>query len=249
MNPEHRIQNLGHRTIEVCFSPVLYPYILNNNNYVVVIIDVLRASTSICTAFKNGVSKIIPVAGVEEAKDYKNRGYVVAAERNGLKLDFADFGNSPFNFTPEAVKGKEIVYSTTNGTQALKMVSGCEDVIVACFNNLSAAAKWLSEKDRNVLFLCSGWKQKFSLEDSVCAGALTEELLKYPNYSINCDSASASLDIWNIAKKDLNSYMEKALHRHRLKKYGLDDVLEYTFTLNNIEVVPRLVGGALVNAL
>ena len=238
---------MNERTIEVCFSPELYPHILNNKNYIVVMIDILRASTSICAAINNGVKKIIPVAGIEEAKEYKNKGYIVAAERNGIKLDFADFGNSPFNFTPEVVKGKEIVYSTTNGTQAINMTKDCSDVVIACFNNLSAIAKWLSQKDKNVLLLCAGWKQKFSLEDSVFAGALVAELLKYPDYKIHCDSAEASLDLWNIAKVDLNAYMEKALHRLRLKNYGLDDVLEYTFTLNSLNVVPKLVDGALIN--
>jgi 2-phosphosulfolactate phosphatase len=246
-NSELRTQNSELRTIEVCFSPELYPHILNKRNNIVVIIDILRASTSICTAIQNGVKKIIPVAGIEEAKEYKKKGFIVAAERNGIKLDFADFGNSPFNFTVEAVKGREIVYSTTNGTQAINMIKDCDDVIIACFNNLSAVANWLSEKDKNVLMLCAGWKQKFSLEDSVFAGAMVEELLKHPDYKINCDSAAASLDLWNIAKKDLIAYMDKALHRLRLKKYGLDDVLEYTFTLNSLSVVPKLVDGALIN--
>ena len=237
------------RTIEVCFSPVLYPYILHNTNYIVVIIDVLRASTSICTAINNGVKKIIPVAGIEEAKKYKEDGFIVAAERNGIKLDFADFGNSPFNFSADIVAGKEIVYSTTNGTQAIKMVNDCDDVIVGCFNNISVASKWMHEQNKNVLLLCSGWKQKFSLEDAVCAGAFVEELMKYPDYCIQCDSATASLDLWEVAKKDLLKYMDKVLHRQRLKKFGLDDVLEYTFTLNSINVVPRLVDGALVSAI
>ena len=237
------------RTIEVCFSPVLYPYILHNTNYIVVIIDVLRASTSICTAINNGVKKIIPVAGIEEAKKYKADGFIVAAERNGIKLDFADFGNSPFNFSADIVAGKEIAYSTTNGTQAIKMVKDCNDVIVGCFNNISVASKWMYEQNKNVLLLCSGWKQKFSLEDAVCAGAFVEELMKYPDYCLNCDSATASLDLWDVAKQDLLKYMDKALHRQRLKKFGLDDVLEYTFTLDSINVVPRLIDGALENAI
>ncbi len=236
-------------SIEVCFSPVLYPYILNDNNYIVVIIDILRASTAICTAFQNGVDKIIPVASIEEAKEYKDKGFTVAAERNGIKIDFADFGNSPFNFTPEKVKGKSIVYSTTNGTQAIKTVKDCKDVVIGCFINLSYLAKWLREQNRNVLILCSGWKQKFSLEDTVCAGALIEELLKHPDYIIHCDSATASLDLWSIAKNDLRGYMNKALHRHRLQKLGLDDVLEYSFTLNTVNVIPKMENGALVNII
>src|SRR5208283_2406969 len=106
---------------------------------------------------------------------------------------------------------RDIVYKTTNGTQAINLIKECPAVIIACFNNLSAAAKWLSVRDHNVLLLCAGWKQKFSLEDSVFAGAMVEELLKYHDYKIHCDSALASLDLWNIAKADLREYMEKAL--------------------------------------
>lgn len=239
--------NNRQRSIEVCFSPVLYPYVLNNNNYIVVIIDVLRASTSICAAIKNGVKKMIPVAGIEEAMEYKNKGYIVAAERNGAKLDFADIGNSPFGFTVDYVKDKVIVYSTTNGTQAMKMVEGCDDIIIGCFNNLSFATKWMTEKNKNVLLMCSGWKYKFSLEDAVCAGAFVEELMKYPDYYINCDSATLSLDLWSLAKKNPKEYLEKALHRERLRKYGLDDVLDYTYSLNSTDVVPHIIDGAIVN--
>ena len=86
------------RNLEVCFSPVIFNC-FENRTAIVVIIDVLRASSAICTAFSNGALTIIPVADIIEAKEYKNKGYLVAAERDGYVLDFADFGNSPFNFT------------------------------------------------------------------------------------------------------------------------------------------------------
>ena len=92
-------------------------------NSIVVIIDILRASSAICTAFANGAASIIPVADVGEAREYKSKGYLVAAERDGFVLDFADFGNSPFNFTREKVEGKTIVYSTTNGTGIINQAS------------------------------------------------------------------------------------------------------------------------------
>ena len=108
--------------IDTCFSPALYEPELHKSS-VIVIIDILRASSAICTALANGAESIIPVAGADEAKDLKNKGYLVAAERDGFVLDFADFGNSPFNFTKEKVSGKTIVYSTTNGTGIIKLVS------------------------------------------------------------------------------------------------------------------------------
>ena len=103
------------KSVEVCLTPALFNR-FENKEAIVVIIDVLRASSAICTAFSNGALKIIPVAEIDVAREYKNKGYLVAAERDGFVLDFADFGNSPFNFTREKVEGKTIVYSTTNGT-------------------------------------------------------------------------------------------------------------------------------------
>ena len=94
------------RKLETCFSPALFEADCHTDS-IVVIIDVLRASSAICNAFANGAASIIPVAEIEEAKMYKSKGYLVAAERDGFILDFADFGNSPFNFTKEKVEGRE----------------------------------------------------------------------------------------------------------------------------------------------
>ena len=113
---------MAKRKLETCFSPALYQPDEHMNS-VVVIIDILRASSAICTAFANGAAAILPVADASEAREYKSRGYLVAAERDGFVLDFADFGNSPFNFTRERVEGKTIVYSTTNGTGIINQAS------------------------------------------------------------------------------------------------------------------------------
>jgi 2-phosphosulfolactate phosphatase len=234
------------REIEVCFSPALYRY-FENHEAIVVIVDVLRASSAICTAFMNGVSSIIPVATLEEAEEYKKKGYLVAAERDGIVRDFADFGNSPFNFTVERVKGKDIVYSTTNGTQAIQLASSSCKVIIGSFLNFSAINKYLSEEKRDVLVLCAGWKNKFNLEDTLFAGAMTDYLISNHNFSTICDSAFASQDLWNMARKNLTGYIEKAAQRHRLKKNKLDDVLEYCHTFDLSTVIPVLKNGVLVS--
>lgn len=223
--------------IETCFSPALFQY-YDSNNSVVIIIDVLRATTSICTAFDSGVKELIPVSTIEEAYEYKKRGYIVAAERDGQKLDFADFGNSPFYFTPENVKDKTIVYNTTNGTQTIKMTGNAKLSLIASFINLQAIVNFLLEKPDNTLLFCSGWKNKFNLEDTLCAGAIAQQLLNSGKYTTQCDSTYAAIDLWNIAKDNILKYTEKASHRHRLKKLILDDVLEYCFTLNITNVIP-----------
>jgi 2-phosphosulfolactate phosphatase len=227
------------KKIEVCYSPALYPY-YRNDEAIVVVSDILRATTAICAAFENGVKRIIPVAGLEEARTWKKKGFLVAAERDGIILDFADFGNSPFNFTTEQVKGATIVYSTTNGTQAIEMAARARGVAIGAFINLSALAEWLIAQDADVLVLCAGWKNRYNLEDSVFAGALAGALITSNHYDTGCDSTVAAIELWETARKDLPGYMEKAAHRHRLKKLGLDDVMTYCNTIDSTRVIPLL---------
>lgn len=235
-------ENKNLRCIEVCLSPKLFPEILTKENYLVVLVDILRATTTICTAFENGVHAIIPVATIEEAKHLKGQGFLVASEQDGKKLDFADFGNSAFSFTRDRVEGKTLVYCTTNGTRALEMAKHSDQVVIGAFINLSALAQWILDKNKNVVILCSGWKNKFCIEDTLFAGALSSRLLNTGKFSTNCDSTYASIDLWNLAKLNILEYIEKASHRHRLKKLGLDDVIPYSFTTDQTKVVPIFKG-------
>jgi len=235
-------------SIEICFTPALYGHIMTEPPFTVAIVDILRATTSICAAFDNQVKEIIPVATTEEALDYKHQGYLIAAERNGIKLDFADFGNSPDNFTKEHVRGRSIVYSTTNGTQTIKQINNGKPVVIASFINLTAVSKYIASRNQNVVIVCAGWKNKFNLEDSVFAGALTAELLKL-GLTMNCDSAQAAVDLWSIAKSNPMAYIQKAMHRERLKKLNLDSILEYCFTPDITDVVPVFDGHKIINAV
>ena len=207
-----------------------------------VLVDILRATTSICAAFDHGVKNIIPVSTLEEAKIMKERGFLVASEQDGKKLDFADFGNSAFNFSRAAVGGKTLVYCTTNGTRALEIARKAGKVAMGAFINLTALSDWLASQEKNVVILCSGWKNKFCLEDTLFAGALVDKLMQHQGYATHCDSAAAALDLWHIAQSDVLGYMEKAAHRHRLKKLELDDVIPYSFKLDQTIVVPVFEG-------
>ncbi len=234
-------------SVEVCFSPRLFPDILTREPFMVVLVDILRATTSICAAFDNKVAEIIPVSSHEEARSYKERGYLVATEQDGKKLDFADFGNSAFHFTPGNVGGKTLVYCTTNGTRALEMAKDAGPVVIGAFTNLSPLVKWLSGRKGNVVILCSGWKNKFCLEDTLFAGLLTSRLLAEGGYTTGCDSAHAAMDLWASASVDILTYIEKAAHRHRLRRLALDDVIPYTFTIDSSRSVPVYTGGKIVN--
>ena len=236
------------RSIETCFAPPLFPHILTKENFSVVIVDILRATTAMCTAFEMGATEIIPVAEIEETIKYRNNGYLIAGERDGIVIDGADFGNSPFNFTREKVNGKKIVITTTNGTQTIKAAHISNTVVLGAFSNISYLTDWLAKRDQNVVIFCSGWKNKFNLEDSLLAGSLAQRLLKM-GFESDCDSTKGAIDLWDIAKVDVLAYIQKASHRKRLQRLGLDDVLEYCFTLDTTSVVPLLRNDAFIDAM
>jgi 2-phosphosulfolactate phosphatase len=231
--------------IEVCLSPALFPY-YENREAVVVVTDILRASSAIVTAFMNGVERIIPVGTLEEARAYKEQGYMVAAERDGIVRDFADFGNSPFNFTPERVRGREIVYSTTNGTQAIHLAATGKQVLIGAYLNLAALARHILKEGRDLLVLCAGWKNKFNLEDTLFAGALAEMVLKDERYGTICDATLGSMDLYDAARMDMMGYIQKVAQRERLKKNNLDDVIGYCHETDLTDLIPVLEGNMLV---
>ncbi len=234
--------------LEVCLSPAIYDKHADDHN-IVVIVDILRATSTICAAIHNGVKSIIPVATVEDARAMKQQGYMVASERDGYVLDFADFGNSPFNFTPEIVAGKEIAYSTTNGTRCIHLASHSKAVVIGSFLNISVLTNWLIQQNAPILIFCASWKDRFSLEDTVYAGALAERLMNSGKFETICDGVTASIDLWSLAKNDLFAYIQKAAQKSRLASKGLDDCIEYCLTDDLCPVIPIFQDEKLVDIL
>lgn len=225
--------------VEVCVSPALYPY-YENPDAIVVVTDVLRASSAIVTAFMNGVERIIPVGTLEEAKALKDQGFMVAAERDGIVRDFADFGNSPYNFSPERVSGKQIVYSTTNGTNAIHLASSGNQVLIGAYLNLAALAKHIRREQKDLLILCAGWKNKFNLEDTLFAGALAQLVLEDDLFSTICDGTNGAIDLYNAAKGDMMGYISKVAQKGRLQQNNLDDVIPYCHEIDLTDLIPVL---------
>lgn len=228
------------KTIEVILAPRLFSNISTRKPYVVVVTDVFRATTSICAALDYGIKAIIPVKRIRHARFLGRLGYIVAAERGGSKVKFAHLDNSATSFFHKIFKGKEIVYSTTNGTKAIKMASSASEIAIGSFVNLNALANWLNRQNKNVIILCAGWKNRVNMEDSLFAGALSEILIDQYGFTTDCDSAKMSLDQWDMAKDDLLGYIDKSAHRNRLRDLVSDRLLKYTFTLNSSKVVPVL---------
>src|ERR1700749_4933437 len=159
--------------LNVCLSPSLIP-LYRVEDYIVVIVDIFRATSSICYGIDNGAEAIIPVAEVEECAAYREKGhdYLLAAERNGEVVTGFDFGNSPFSYTKEKVAGKTVVLTTTNGTHALHLSRNAKKVIIGSFLNLTAICDWLKTQQDDVLLVCAGCKNNFNLEDTLFSGAV-----------------------------------------------------------------------------
>lgn len=231
--------------IEVCPVPGLFSYYDPKRFAIIVVTDVLRATTTICTAFDRKVAKIIPVRTEEEALEYKNKGFFVAGERGGLKLNFADAGNSPLEMLQADLAGKTMILTTTNGTQAIKMASENSFTLVGAFVNLPAVHNWITYNKGDVLVLCAGWQNLMSLEDFLFAGALVDGLLNKSGFSIRSDEAYIAHESWQRAKSDLIAYISNGSHTKRLLETGQGDSVEYCFRTGISKALPVFNDGAL----
>jgi len=232
--------------IEACFSPREF-HLYEEGFELIVVIDVLRATSAICAAIENGVKGIIPVDSVEEAREYLNKGYIAAAEREGQVVEGFPMGNSPISFLDPKLKGETIVLTTTNGTKAIKIAEKKETVVIGSLNNLKPLTDWLISQERNILILASGWKEKFNLEDTICAGAIIDGVLESRKFASNEDSSVAAKFIYRSAKENIFSYLKASSHRRRLRKLNLNADVNFCLTPNNLSAIPILKDGILVS--
>lgn len=223
--------------VEACFTPNLYPLHFDDAD-IVVVIDVLRATTAMCAGIANGVEKIIPVATIEEAIEYRQQGYIVAAERKGQVVEGFDLGNSPYSWLDPDLRGKTVVLTTTNGTQAIHTARRANHMIVASLINLDAVINYLHEQKLNVMLLGSGWKNKFCLEDTICAGAIAEGLLATGEFVSEEDSTIAAKYLYLSARDNYLGYLKASSHRRRLRDLNLNEDIKYCLTPNQVDVVP-----------
>lgn len=232
--------------VETCFLPGQFP-LYQQDMGIVVVIDILRATSAMVTAFDHGVESIIPVSTIEEARQYIGRpGYIAAAERNGEIVEGFAFGNSPLAFRDADIKGKTIVMTTTNGTKAINLARNARKMVIGAFLNITALTEWLVKQDDNILLLCSGWKDKFNLEDSVFAGAVMDKLLESGKFGVEEDSSIAAKYLYMAAKENYLSILKAAPRRKRLEQLRLFDDVKFCLTPDQSRVIPELKDGVLV---
>ncbi len=223
--------------IDLCPSPALYPFYKKEHDTVIVV-DVFRASATMCEILNNGATAIIPVSNTTEAMEYKSKGFIVGAERNTRKCDFADFGNSPFDYTQEKVFGREVVFTTTNGTRAIEAASDCKELLIGTFINIDVLAEKCIKTAKRVVILCAGWNNRLNLEDTLFGGAFAEKAMQLTNVYFDSDSIKMSLELWRSVKNNLMEYIKASEHYKRLVDNGASSDAAYCLTPNSMSVVP-----------
>jgi 2-phosphosulfolactate phosphatase len=215
---------------------------------VVVIIDVLRATSTIATALYNGAKNIIPVDSVAECiRIGKQIGAVTAGERDGKVAEGLQYGNSPFEYPPSFIAGKTLVLTTTNGTKLLHMaLDNCaEEIFTGAFSNIDAVCEHLMKRNKPVLLACAAWKDRVNLEDTLFAGAVIQQIGHH--FSINCDASKMAQSLYLEAREDLFEFMKikEASHYKRLSAYGLEKDIRHCLTPNTAPVLPVYTDGKL----
>ncbi|NML20040.1 2-phosphosulfolactate phosphatase [Pseudoflavitalea sp. G-6-1-2] len=228
-------------------SPALL-HLYDLNNTVVVIIDVLRATSTIATALFNGARSVIPVDSVARCIELgKNIDSITAGERDGQIAEGLQYGNSPFEYPESFVKGKTLVLTTTNGTKLLHMAleRGAGEIVTGSFPNLSAVCDYLVAAKKNVILGCAAWKDKVNLEDTLFAGAVIDRISEH--FSINCDSSKLASTLYSAAKSDLYEFMkaQNASHYQRLTGFGLEKDIRYCLTPDGANILPFYANGKL----
>ena len=216
---------------------------------VVVIIDVLRATSTIATVLYNGAKEIIPVDSVNECiRIGRQIEAITAGERDGKVAEGLEHGNSPFEYPESFIGGKTLVLTTTNGTKLLHMAlnNGAHEIITGSFANLDAVCNHLVQKNKPVLLACAAWKDRVNIEDTLFAGAVINKIKEH--FSINCDASQMALGLYKEAEEDLYEFMKKkeASHYKRLTSFGLEKDIRHCLTSNTANVLPLYTEGKLI---
>lgn len=237
-----------HIRTELFFSPAQVDdlYLRNKN---VVVVDVLRASTTIATALFRGAKEIIPVATIESAVKVSGSlfGDVIlrGGERNGRVIEGFNLGNSPREYTEEVVKGKSIIYTTTNGSVAMVKGRYAKNLVIAGFTNISKVVAFLKDLKEDVVIICAGKQNDFSLEDAVCAGMLLSKFRKSIRNAVFDDAGKAAVSLYEKYGKNIVSMLQETDHGKFLIESGFEEDLKVCGTVDSIPVLPVMTGNVI----
>ena len=223
-------------SVDVCLThQQLKNYLYQDKS--VVVIDVLRATSTINTILFSGAKSVRPVESLEECMKLKEDGYIIMAERMGKKVEGFDYGNSPSKIERKVFEGRDVGIATSNGTKAIVKTKGSKITIISSFLNLSKVVEYLNNNKRDTLLVCSGWKGSTNLEDTMCAGAIVAGL---ENYEYESDTVIIAKKLYEQSKNDILSSMKKSSHAKRLSGYDNIRDIEFCSEIDKQEILPYL---------
>lgn len=215
----------------------------------VVVIDVLRASTSIITALYNGAREVIPVASVENAVKVSGSlfGDVVlrCGEREGKIIPGFNLGNSPLEYSPETVANKSIIFTSTNGSLAMVKAKFARQIIVAAFVNITAVIDYLSKLNEDFVIVCAGKEHNFCIEDVVCGGMIIQMLEKNGIKTECTDGATAARTLYKSFGRSINKMLRNSEHGKYLISIGFEKDLKICSEIDTLPVLPVLDKGVI----
>jgi 2-phosphosulfolactate phosphatase len=211
-------------------------------NRTVVVIDVLRACSTIVTALDRGARAVLPVADMAEAGKIAGNldpdVYRLGGERNGEKIEGYHLGNSPLEYTREVVEQRDVILNTTNGTQALTRATSAKHLVAGCFLNAQRVVDFVRAADDQVTIVCAGRQNRLALEDALCAGLLLARLWDHDEPDVVTDSAHTAFTLYETDRDDLSSALRGANHAEHLLQHGHDEDLDYCFRTDVLPVLP-----------
>jgi 2-phosphosulfolactate phosphatase len=211
-------------------------------NRTVIVIDALRASTTLVTALASGCREIVPVDTVERASSTRKRigpqGVLLCGERGGLKIQGFDLGNSPREYLPDVVAGKTLVFTSTNGSRAMVFVRGCHLGLIGAFINAGATARRILSDGADVAIVCSGRENLLSIEDTTCGGLIISRLLESKPEAVLNDAARTAHILYQRYASDLLGLLKTSDHGQRLIQIGFGEDLPFCARIDTTQVVP-----------
>ena len=235
------------RELSICLSTSMIQS-FDIKDKIIVVVDIFRATSVICTALSNGVNEVIAVNKINDVKPYlNNKNYLVAAERDGKVVEGFKFGNSPLSYinNPNII-GKKLVLTTTNGTKAINSSLGADEILIGSFLNLMALVNILKQKNKDCIIYCSGWKGQVCLEDTLFAGCLASRLLNSNSFFSHCDSVILSKNIYDSAKDNMTSFLIKSSYKERTRELNINPDIDFCLSLDKFKDVPIYRNGKLL---
>lgn len=232
-------------SIDVIFTPDLLPS-ADLTSRTVVVVDILRATTTITVALANGAHSITPVLTPEDAfrLTVNQPDTLIGGERHGLKVDGFDLGNSPREYTEVVVSGKRVVLTTTNGTRTLQACRSAKEVFVGSFLNLRAVIDALTQEATDLTFACAGREGGFCMEDTVFAGACVDALKSRVDVELS-DAAEAARLLYCEYSCNLLDMLKDCYHGQYLASINLEADVAFCAQLDVVDIVPRQIDGAI----